>query len=240
MRREVPGLGHRPALTYRVAAGHELADAFEQRGRRRHVAISEIVPEGRAIDATRNAGNREDRLDLGREEQHAIRLMEEQGLLTVAVTGEQQTLPVRVPEGEREHAAEARHARRSPLLVRMHDGLGVGAGAERVPLRDELLAQRLKIVDLPVEDDLHRAVLVRHRLVSGGQIDDGQPPVREAHAALAVARLGFEEALIVRTTVRERRGHGAQRRAQLSARAGRKITRYSTHFLLREPWRRRS
>jgi hypothetical protein len=40
--------------------------------------------------------------------------------------------------------------------------------------------QRLEIVDLAVEDDADRAVLVEQRLVAGREIDDRKPPVAEA------------------------------------------------------------
>ncbi len=41
--------------------------------------------------------------------------------------------------------------------------------------------QRGVVVDLAVEDDPDRAVLVRHRLVAARHVDDGQPAVGEPH-----------------------------------------------------------
>ncbi len=86
-----------------------------------------------------------------------------------------------VPDGEGEHAVQARHAGRALLLVEVDDRLGVGARAVRVALGLELGAQRLVVVDLAVVGDPDGAVLVGHRLVAGGrQVDDRQPPVAES------------------------------------------------------------
>ena len=70
-----------------------------------------------------------------------------------------------VPDREREHAAEAVEAVDPPLLERVDDHLGVGVvGAEAMAGRLELGAELGVVVDLAVEDEPHRAVLVRHRL----------------------------------------------------------------------------
>ncbi len=53
-------------------------------------------------------------------------------------------------------------------------------GAEPMAARFELGAQLGEVVDLAVEDDPDRAVLVGHRLIAGGEIDDAQPAVRRA------------------------------------------------------------
>jgi hypothetical protein len=54
----------------------------------------------------------------------------------------------------------------------MDDDLGVAARAEHVTQRDELRNQLAIVVDLAVEDDDHRAVLVEKRLLAGLQVDD--------------------------------------------------------------------
>ena len=46
----------------------------------------------------------------------------------------------------------------------------------------QLPLQFAVIVDLAVEDDLNRIVLVADRLVATGKIDDRQPPMGEANA----------------------------------------------------------
>src|SRR5688572_29154168 len=54
----------------------------------------------------------------------------------------------------------------------------------------ELLARGAVVVDLPVEDDPDRAVLVRHRLLSGAQVDDAEATMGECRACIAV-QAGF-------------------------------------------------
>ena len=46
--------------------------------------------------------------------------------------------------------------------------------ANRWPRASQLLAQLLEVVDLAVEDDDDRSILVEDRLVAGHEIDDAQ------------------------------------------------------------------
>ena len=100
-----------------------------------------------------------------------------------------------VPDREREHAAEALDARVSPLLVAVHDDFRVGVRPEPVPAALELGAQRRKVVDLAVEDDPHRVVFVRQRLLAGGDVDDAQPAVGEADAFAEIEAVGVRAAM---------------------------------------------
>ena len=77
-----------------------------------------------------------------------------------AIAREQQRAAAAVPERDAEHAAQVRERVLAPLLVGVDDGLGVGVGVERVAVGDELGAQLAVVVDLAVEDDPDRAVLV--------------------------------------------------------------------------------
>ncbi len=92
----------------------------------------------------------------------------------------------------------------APLLVRVHDGFGVGPGAVPVAVRLELRAEVGVVVDLAVEDDLHRAVLVAERLRAGGKIDDAEPPVSERGMAVGPG------AGAIRSAVREDVAHRGQ------------------------------
>ena len=62
----------------------------------------------------------------------------------------------------------------------MDDHLGVAVRAEAVPARLELGADVGEVVDLAVEDDPDRAVLVGERLIAGREIDDAQAAMPEA------------------------------------------------------------
>ena len=66
----------------------------------------------------------------------------------------------------------------------MRDRFGVRPGCEAMPGALEPRTQRLEVVDLAVQDDRDRTVLVVDRLPAGDQIDDAEPPVPEPrHAA---------------------------------------------------------
>ena len=80
----------------------------------------------------------------------------------------------------------------------MHDHLGVAARAEHVAERLQLGDQLLVVVDLAVEDDATRAVLVEQRLLAGREIDDRQPAVAEADAGLDVQAAFIGAAMMLR------------------------------------------
>src|SRR5215510_13037109 len=83
----------------------------------------------------------------------------------------------------------------------MQNDFGIRFRSEAMPARQQLLAQRLIVVDLTVEDQSHRAVFVLNRL----------PPacdVNNAQAGMAQARLlGAKITDAVRPTMAEGRGH---------------------------------
>ena len=73
----------------------------------------------------------------------------------------------------------------------MQQDFGVGMGLQLVPGAHELVADRLEVVDLAVEDDPHLAVRRTHRLRPAFDIDDGEAAVahhrpRAARAPLPV------------------------------------------------------
>ena len=78
-------------------------------------------------------------------------------------------------------------------------------------VRVELRSHLGEVVDLAVEDDPDRAVLVAERLIAGRQIDDAEPPVAEADAGADV------EAVRVGAAMRDRRGHRGEARPCRSA-----------------------
>ena len=81
------------------------------------------------------------------------------------------------------------------LLVGVDDHLGVAASGEPVAEPLEPLPQLPEVVDLAVERDPDRPVLVAHRLVAAGQIQDGEPALAQRHGPVDVV------ALVVRPAV---------------------------------------
>ncbi len=89
------------------------------------------------------------------------------------------------------------------LLVEVHDRLGVGGRVERVAARFEIAPQRLVVVDLTVEHDPDRAVLVPDRLAPGLEVDDAQTTHAEPDA------LGDVEPFAVGSAMRHDVAHRA-------------------------------
>ena len=82
--------------------------------------------------------------------------------------------------------------------------------------RFEIAAQLGEVVDLAVEDDPDRAVLVVNRLMAGRQIDDAQPPHPERHAFF------HPHALVVGAAMADDVAHPMHERAALIGREGRR------------------
>ena len=83
----------------------------------------------------------ENRLDLRSEQQGAVRPAPVERLDAEPIAHEQEPPLRRVPDREREHAAEALDALVAPLLVRMDDRLGIGPRPVDVAVRLEILGR---------------------------------------------------------------------------------------------------
>ena len=83
------------------------------------------------------------------------------------------------------------------LLVEVDDDLGVAVGRQAVAGPQQLAAQLGVVVDLAVEDDDDRAVLVVDRLVAGVEVDDPQPLDAEADAARHVQAARVRPAVLL-------------------------------------------
>ncbi len=92
-------------------------------------------------------------------------------------------------------------ARRPEFLVRVNDRFGIGFRSKPVTQTDQAIPQRVVVVDLAVERDPTRAVLVGERLFAAGAIDDCQTAMAERHEVVA------KEAVTVRATVSQRLRH---------------------------------
>src|SRR4029077_967761 len=128
---------------------------------------------------------------------HAV----EQRLHPDPIPEQYEALEPGVPQRNGEDPVEARRTLEPVGLVEVRDDLGVTPGAEAVSLGLELAPELEVIVDLPVEDALDLAALVRHRLLAGHQVDDGEPAHAKPHAG------GRMDALAVRSPVDDRSGH---------------------------------
>src|SRR5205823_1208324 len=96
---------------------------------------------------------------------------------------QQQAAPRRVPEREREHAAEAIDRALAPLLVRVNDHLGVGVRAESMAGLLQGGSDLREVIDLAVEDHPDGSIFIGERLIAGGQVDDAEASMAQADAA---------------------------------------------------------
>src|SRR5262249_20784464 len=138
------------------------------------------------VELTADAGMRENRPELGAEDQPAAQLRVVERLLAHTITGEKKDLATLVPQREREHAVEVSDAVLAEILPRMDKHFGVGAGRETMAASDQTLAQLDVVVDLAVQHRPDRGVLVRNRLVAGFEIDDRQAPLPQRDRSLGV------------------------------------------------------
>src|SRR5262249_13041449 len=108
------------------------------------------------------------------------------------------------PDREREHSTQTLNELLALLFVEVDEALGVRLRAERVALRLEVRAQLVEVVDLAVERDPERAVLVRERLTARGrEVDDRETSMPERGGAEDL------DPFAVGPPVRECAGHGA-------------------------------
>ena len=143
-------------------------DADKAGGGLGHVSEAEEVVAGLAVESGAEAVEREDRLDFAGEYPLAVVQRVEQRLHPEAVPREQQPTPPAIVDREGEDPAEPVHQRLAFFFVQVDQHLRVRRAAERVAALGELTTQLAVVVDLAVEHHLYTAVLVRHRLPTGG------------------------------------------------------------------------
>ena len=113
-------------------------------------------------------------ISTGEPEPPAVRAEEERPYAE-AVADQRQGPRAHVPEGDGKLAIEPCEGRLTPCLPAVDDDLGVARRAESVALDLQLGAELDVVVDLAIEDDPQRAVLVAQWLLARGQVDDREP-----------------------------------------------------------------
>ena len=214
------GLAHLPAarrirLDGEVMRGGQFEDAAERGLGCRHILQAEIAVDRIEVRSTRHAGPGEHRLDLGAKQKrrpvrHGPARSVIKRLFAEPVARQDQPTRAAVPQCQREHAAQPGKQGRPPGMPAIGDDLAVGAAAEHVTERRELVADRGEIVDLAIIGQPHHAIGRGDRLMPGRrQIDDREPRVPEA------AQPVRPDALIVRAAMPDRRDHAPQPRLDL-------------------------
>ena len=147
----------------------------------------------------------QDRLELGGKHNGAFRqdrVVER--LLAEAIARQHERTRALVPHGEGEHPAESVNTALPALLVEVHDHLSVRLRTERMPTGAQLISKLDVVVDLAVEGDPDRPVLVRDRLAAAIQVDDREPADRHPERAARI------ESPLIWTAVEHRVRHPVQ------------------------------
>ena len=123
---------HGSAVDDEPVAGRELRDPGERGARRREVAEREVGVDCVVVELGRDEPAREDALQLRREHDHVARASPVQRLDTKPVARDDAGAAVRVPDGNRELAAEPLGEGGAVLLEQVRQDLGVAARCEPV------------------------------------------------------------------------------------------------------------
>ena len=152
----------------------------------------------RRIELGLSVPGQEHRTRIGAEDEPSVQLAHVQGLLPDPITGDQEPCAPHVPDCEGEHPVQARRQVIPPLLVTVHDDLGVAPGPEPVPALLELFPELEVVPDLTVVHRYDAVVFVRHRLGAPGHVDDAEPGVAEHAMRLDANRASIRPAVAER------------------------------------------
>src|SRR5213076_331386 len=115
--------------------------------------------------------------------------------------------PPEVVQGEGELAAEMVGQQLAVFFVQVDEDLGVGARPKTLAEPGEIVSQALKSVELAVERDQNRLVLVGDRLTAAVRVDDGEAGVEEDRRAVSARPV----APLIRPPVSKRADHRLDR-----------------------------
>src|SRR5262249_33436210 len=121
----------------------------------------------------------------------------EEWFLAESISRGEQLFRSIVVDGKCKHPLEPLDARWAEFLEGVQDRFRIGIRSKPVPFRFKQRPERSMVVDLTVERNPARTVLVRHRLVAASAIDDCKPAMPEHDARVLM------EAFTVRPAVRD-------------------------------------
>ena len=162
-----------------MAAG-QLRRAFENGVRCRNIAVGKELLQCARGDGSRNRGMLGQPCQFTGECKEAGSCGVVQRFLAETIPGQKQTTSYSIENGEREHAINPRRQLFAPFLPAVHQHFSVRM------IRSKAVAAALEIgpelgviIDFAVENDADLAVLVPHRLMARGEVNDRQPPMAE-------------------------------------------------------------
>ena len=148
--------------------GREFEDALEEGLRQRAELEAQVLFERFAIELTGVGGVLQDAFDFGREDELAVLLRVVKRFDAEEIARAEELARRSVPDGEREHAAQAVEHAFAPCEIAREQHFRIGFRLELPALRLEFGAKVLVVVDFPVEHDgeIARSMSERRRCPS--------------------------------------------------------------------------
>ena len=172
----------RSPLPGQRVAGWDLLDLGEHGPLAHHSPEANRLDQRARIDRQRHFPVGEQSLDLGGEDEGLAIRPPEQRADAEGIPQEMDGACVAVPDGDRELAVQHAGHAGAVLLIEVQQDLDLGVGGKDMALGGEGCAQLAVIINLAIEDDGNRLVLVEDRLLAGCHIDDGQTPCPERYS----------------------------------------------------------
>ena len=187
-------------------AGRQLHDPGEGRAAGGRVAVGQVVMQRGPVDGAAGAGVTEQRLDLRGEDERAPHPASSRAASCPAGRGPGTAAAAARPRWRTRtcRAGAPRIAHRRPPSARRMTSVSLWV-RKRWPRACSSARSGAEVVDLAVEDDPGGAVVARHRLLAGDEVDDRQPRHAERHAVAG------EGAAVVGAAMLERREHRVER-----------------------------
>src|SRR5437667_8574602 len=187
--------------------GLQLSNRAISRERSRNADERQIIMNRFVIDFATDSRMLQQGIELGSENQLSVELRVEERLLSHAIASQEKRFRAFIPNRKRKHPAQVLWTIGSPLVVGVNDSFSIAVGIELVAELFELLAQLAIVVDLAVENNPCRAVLIMNRLLSVGEIDNREASHRQSDAVAEI------EPVVVRTTMMNRFVHAREQLA---------------------------
>src|SRR5690606_4802002 len=224
----VRSLPDRPVTPREPLCRTKTEDAAVDRGGSRHRELGERRVERVQLDLGARASG-DERVDLGGEGERVDVTTPIQRLDAKRVPREGERCVLRIPDGDRVHAAQMGKRSEAPAGPGCEHDFRVAVGAEREGWL-QFAAQIAEIVDRPIEDERVTTVWRLHRLAAPSGIKNGQASHTESRLANACP------AGVVWSAVHHRRTHAIDRRFPVF-RGGtiRNESRYAAHEFQRTP-----
>jgi hypothetical protein len=133
-----------------------------------------------------------DRAELAREGEQGVLSGVIEGLLAEPISGEEKLPAAPIEDREGEHSIETRGELLAPLLEAVNEDFSIRVVCpEDVAARLEVTPEISMIVDLAIENNADRLILIPHRLRAALDVDDRQSPVAEVNPSFGINEQPF-------------------------------------------------